>query len=98
MKTGISILFFFILVSGRSQDVFKALGPEKSVVAGESFQIQYVIESDKEVENFAPPSFKGFIITNGPEVYSEMITGLANAQHKRNFVYTLNHSTWKSCC
>jgi len=56
--------------SAKPQVIFKTLAPQGPVVAGESFQVQYIIEDADKVSNFFPPEFKGFRLVAGPNTYS----------------------------
>ena len=85
------IIFFllFISIQGKSQVVFKTIAPTKPVVAGESFRVQYVIEGAESIHGFSPPSFKGFRIVGGPEVYTGDAGNKTAPRPLKNTIYTL---------
>ncbi|MBS1653639.1 MAG: protein BatD, partial [Bacteroidetes bacterium] len=63
--------------------------PQKPVVAGESFSVQYIIEDADKVASFIPPSFPGFRLVSGPGVYNGTTSSLNQVHHVKNMVYTL---------
>src|SRR5688572_2495400 len=87
-----SILLILLLttlltfVQGQSIQTIVAQGP---VVAGESFQVQYVIEGlDKEDEFFAP-DFSEFRFISGPNIYSGTAFEAGGTKKLKNIVFTL---------
>ena len=88
-KLPIIFLLLFIAIQGKSQVVFKAIAPTKPVVAGESFRVQYVIEGAESIQGFSPPSFKGFRIVGGPEMYTGDAGDKTAPRPLKNTIYTL---------
>lgn len=90
MKKTVLISFWLLLnLFAFGQTSFKTIVPERPVVEGESFRVQYVVENPGEVDNFLAPVFKGFRIVNAPEI-REGKTGLgASAKSFHNTAYTL---------
>jgi hypothetical protein len=81
------ILSAFMPVS--AQVVFQTIVTQGPVVAGESFQVQYVIEDlDKDDEFFAP-DFNQFRFVSGPNIYTASVLGANGPQKLKNIVYTL---------
>ena len=68
---------------------FQTIVTQGPVVAGESFQVQYVIEDlDKDDEFFAP-DFNQFRFVSGPNIYEGSVLGADGPQKLKNIVYTL---------
>ncbi|HMK25771.1 MAG TPA: BatD family protein [Chitinophagaceae bacterium] len=90
MKKIYTILIFiltpFLL---RSQVVFKTIVPLRPVVAGESFQVQYVFQEAGKITNFKAPPFAHFRFVSGPNQYNGSVTTIHGIRPNRNFVYTL---------
>lgn len=81
-----SIVFSFI---AKAQVVFKTIVPQKPVVAGESFQVQYVLEDVDKNNEFYPPDFKNFRFVSGPFMYDGLAYGTDGLKRLKNIVYTL---------
>jgi hypothetical protein len=79
-------MFVFSL---KAQLIFKTIVPQTPVVAGESFQVQYIIEDADKVNNFSPPLFKGFQMVAGPNSYSGSMMTNNQVKQLTNTVYTL---------
>ena len=76
-------------IAVRAQVAFQTIVTQGPVVAGESFQVQYVIsELDKDDEFFAP-DFNQFRFVSGPNIYEASVLGANGAQKLKNIVYTL---------
>ncbi|HEX7905803.1 MAG TPA: BatD family protein [Chitinophagaceae bacterium] len=73
----------------RAQVVFTTLVPKESIVEGESFRVQYVIEGAEKVINFKSPSFSPFRLVSGPEIYPGQIVESSKVIPTRNTIYTL---------
>jgi BatD DUF11 like domain len=90
MKKIITISIFiltpFLL---QSQIAFKTIVPLQPVVAGESFQVQYVFQEAGKITNFKTPSFTHFRFVSGPNQYSGSVTTIHGEKPLRNFVFTL---------
>ncbi len=90
MKSIASIAIFlltpFLL---QAQVVFKTLVPQQPVVAGESFQVQYIFREAVKITNFKAPSFAHFRFVSGPNQYSGSVATARGEKPLMNFVYTL---------
>ena len=86
LLTGLSTAF---LTHVNSQLTFQTIVTQGPVVAGESFQVQYVIEGlDKEDEFFAP-DFSEFRFISGPNIYSGTALEAGGSKKLKNIVFTL---------
>ncbi len=66
----LSLFLFFYFFHATAQVNFKAIVPQHPIAAGESFQVQYIIENAEKVSDFSPPPFHGFRVVSGPHMYS----------------------------
>lgn len=87
------IVSFWLLMLSHSclqaQKDFQTIVTEGPIVAGESFQVQYVLEeTDKDNEFFAP-DFKEFRFVSGPNIYTGSAYGTGGQRKLKNIVYTL---------
>lgn len=73
----------------KAQSGFKTIVPNQPVVAGESFQVQYVIPQTGRIGNFKAPSFKPFRLVSGPNQYTGTINGINSGIPVINYVFTL---------
>jgi len=84
------ILFYLVMsLSASSQGQFKTIVPQQSVVTGESFQVQYIIQETGKIGNFKAPAFAHFRFVSGPNQYYGSEATTNGVQRIRNFVYTL---------
>ena len=72
-----------------SQKDFQTIVTQGPIVAGESFQVQYVLEETDKENEFFVPDFKGFRFVSGPNIYSGSVYGTGGARKLKNIVYTL---------
>ena len=86
---GIIIFFFQFFLSVQAQINFKTIVPQQPVVAGESFQVQYVIEDGDLSMIVKPPAFENFRFVTGPNIYSGSVSKINGTALLRNTVYTL---------
>ncbi len=87
-----AFLIFLPLVAAfcsPAQVMFKTIVPQEAVVTAESFRVQYVIEGAERAGTVSAPSFKGFRLVNGPEVYDGYTGYQTNAKPLHNTTYTL---------
>lgn len=87
-----AFLIFLLLVAAfcsPAQVMFKTIVPQEAVVTAESFRVQYVIEGAERAGTVSTPSFKGFRLVNGPEVYDGYTGYQTNAKPLHNTTYTL---------
>lgn len=86
MKRIFLLLQLCLLCAGiTAQPLFKTEGPGPTVVVGEAFQIQYVLEGGDPNAVLQTPEFNGCRISSGPHVYPGHI-GLKSVS---NYVFTL---------
>ena len=78
-----------ISVAINAQLVFKTIVTQGPIVAGEPFQVQYVMENLDKEDEFFPPDFKGFRLVSGPNVYVGSAYGIDGTSKLKNIVYTL---------
>ncbi|MEI9944039.1 MAG: BatD family protein [Chitinophagaceae bacterium] len=87
------IVFIFLLAvysfSIKAQVVFRTDVTQGPVIAGESFQVQYVLENFNDIGEFSPPDFKNFRIAGGPFVYEGATYSTDGIRKVKNVVYTL---------
>lgn len=75
--------------AAKAQKDFQTIVTQGPIVAGESFQVQYVLEdTDKDNEFFAP-DFKEFRFVSGPNIYTGSAYGTGGTRKLKNIVYTL---------
>lgn len=73
----------------QAQVSFKTVVPQQPLVAGESFQVQYILEGADNASNLKPPVFKNFRYVAGPNLYTGSVPSIHGSKPLRNFVYTL---------
>lgn len=84
------LIFFSIAFSlAAGAQFFETVLKKGPVVAGESFQVQYVLEDIVRENEFYPPDFKDFRFVSGPNVYDAQGYGTNGPKKLKNFVYTL---------
>lgn len=83
----ITVLLFSALL--QAQVSFKTVVPQQPLVAGESFQVQYILEDADNASNLKPPVFKNFRYVAGPNLYTGSVPSVHGSKPLRNFVYTL---------
>lgn len=81
---------FFLLGVGfvNAQNSCKTIVTQDPIVAGESFQVQYVVQAATGEIEFLPPAFAVFHIISGPYTYQEAKSGV-DGRYMKNIVYTL---------
>src|SRR5260221_14518802 len=90
MKVVILSLFLFTgYFSTTAQVIFRTIAPQQPIVAGESFEVQYIIEGEESIESFTAPAFTGFHFVTGPHIYNGSLIDLNVARPLINTVYTL---------
>ncbi len=90
MKTTSIILSFLLLVvQAQAQVSFKTIVPPQTVVSGESFQVQYIIEDGDKTMNVKPPVFNNFRFVAGPTIYMGSVATVNGVKPLRNAVFTL---------
>lgn len=91
----LGFIFFlpaFSLVA-TAQVAFKTILKKGPVVAGESFQVQYVLEDIEKSDAFYPPDFGDFRFVSGPYEYEGSVRGEDRSKKLKNIVYTLEAIT-----
>ena len=71
----LSLFLLFYFFHATAQVNFKAIVPQHPIAAGESFQVQYIIENAEKVSDFSPPPFHRFRVVSGPHMYFRRWTG-----------------------
>lgn len=90
MKGVILSLFLFTgYFSTTAQVSFRTIAPQQPIVAGESFEVQYIAEGNDNIESFTAPAFTGFRVVTGPHIYKGSLIDLNVARPLINTVYTL---------
>lgn len=90
MRKTTAILSFTLLASfAIAQKPFKTIVPQKSIVVGEAFQVQYVIDDGEAATNFITPVFREFNTVAGPNIYLGNSNHSNNYTQSKNFVFTL---------
>lgn len=89
MRSFIFIAVLLCSVILQAQVSFKTVVPQQSLVAGESFQVQYILEDADNASNLKPPVFKNFRYVAGPNLYTGSVPSIHGSKPLRNFVYTL---------
>ena len=89
MRSFIFIAVLLCSVILQAQVSFKTVVPQQPLVAGESFQVQYVLEDADNASSLKPPIFKNFRYVAGPNLYTGSVPSVHGSKPLRNFVYTL---------
>ncbi|MBC7874249.1 MAG: protein BatD [Ferruginibacter sp.] len=90
MKKVTAILVSILLAAGATAQIrFKTIVPQQAVVAGESFQVQFIIEDGKKTTPVNPPVFNNFRYVTGPNIYSGSVSTANGIKPLQNAVYTL---------
>jgi BatD DUF11 like domain len=76
-------------IAVRAQVTFQTMVTQGPVVAGESFQVQYVISELEKADEFFAPDFNQFLYVSGPNIYEASVLSANGAQKLKNIVYTL---------
>lgn len=85
----LSFIFFTVSLITVAQVSFRTVAPQQPVVSGESFEVQYIVEGDVNIESFAAPAFMGFRYVTGPHIYKGAVIDLNISRPLLNTVYTL---------
>jgi BatD DUF11 like domain len=87
------LVFIGFIVSAcipvRAQVAFQTIVTQGPVVAGESFQVQYVIGELDKNDEFFTPDFNQFRFISGPNIYEASVLSANGPQKLKNIVYTL---------
>lgn len=86
-KLAVVAFFSFSFLWTRSQKI-QTIVP-KQVVAGNAFQIQYIITDGLELANINPPQFENLQLVSGPNYYKGNSLVNGKAQAIENITYTL---------
>ncbi|HEV7781586.1 MAG TPA: BatD family protein [Chitinophagaceae bacterium] len=81
--------FFLCCLFTQAQTGFKTIVPQQPVVAGESFQVQYILEDADKTIQVKPPVFSNFRFVTGPNIYMGSVVTADGTRPVRNAVYTL---------
>lgn len=80
---------FSACIAVKAQSAFQTIVTQGPVVAGESFQVQYVIEGLDKNDEFFAPDFNQFRFVSGPNIYAGTVPGVDGPKKLKNIVYTL---------
>src|SRR5690606_14049275 len=87
------ITFIIVSIFGSTgllaQSTFETVIPQRDIVAGESFRIQYVVKNAKTVEQFKSPPINYFRIISGPDIYKGSVVGKNGLVYMTNFAFTV---------
>ena len=89
MRVSTTIFSLLLCIALQAQVSFKTVVPQQPVVAGESFQVQYVLEDAESASSLKPPVFKNFRYVAGPNLYTGSVPSVHGSKPLRNFVYTI---------
>lgn len=73
----------------QAQVSFKTVIPQEPVVAGDAFQVQYVLTGAERTSAIRTPVFAGFRLISGPNIYGGAVVTADGKLPVQNFVYTL---------
>ncbi len=82
------ILFLLASITAMAQRV-QTIVPDRPVVIGTAFQVQYVVLEPADLSNFTPPVFENFEIVSGPNHYRGSAVLNGRVQAIENITYTL---------
>lgn len=85
MRVFVTILSLLTASCLQAQASFKTVTPPEPVVAGEAFQVQYILEGGDKNSMIQTPVFDNFRLISGPNIY----TGTSGSRQVKNFVFTL---------
>src|SRR5258705_9721788 len=85
----LSLFLLTVCFSAGAQINYRTVAPQVAVIAGESFEIQYILEGEGKIETFTAPAFSGFRFVTGPHIYTGSVIDLNIARPLVNTVYTL---------
>jgi BatD DUF11 like domain len=88
-RPAIIIAILLAAVTVKAQVSFKTLVSATSIVAGESFRIQYVLSDGAKVGNFVAPDFGAFRVAAGPDIYLSSGAASFQSPQVKNYVFTL---------
>ena len=89
MKRIVTLLLLALSATIHAQQSFITIAPQSTVVMGEAFQVQYIVEDGTKVTNFTAPAFQGFRIVSGPNIYLGSVAQGNSSRQSKNFVFTL---------
>ncbi len=82
-------LFTTFLSHGKAQRAIQTIVTQGPVVAGEAFQVQYVIEGLEKEDEFFAPDFSEFRLISGPNTYNGTALVAGGTKKLKNIVFTL---------
>jgi len=89
MKRVFYITSLLFGLSAQAQVSFRTVAPQQPVTAGESFQVQYILEGAEKASPINPPVFRGFRLISGPNIYYGSVNTEAGVLPVHNYVFTL---------
>src|SRR5437868_3019441 len=85
----VAVVFFLFLFATTSAQKVQTIAPNRPVVEGTAFQIQYVITNPAEVMSVYPPGFDSLQLISGPNHYRGNIVIDGKQQSIDNIAYTV---------
>jgi hypothetical protein len=79
----------FVPVLAHAQTAIRTVVPQQPVIAGESFQVQYVVEDADKTTQVKPPVFSNFNLVTGPNIYMGSMVTAGGLKPVQNAVFTL---------
>ena len=83
------LLLLFVVLHAQAQLPLRTLVTQGPVMAGEPFQVQYVMEDVTEEDKFFQPDFKPFRFVSGPNRYTGDAYSSNGPIRLYNIVFTL---------
>jgi hypothetical protein len=78
-----------LVLLASAQVVLKTIVTQGPVIAGEPFQVQYVLEDADQDADFLQPDFKQFQFVSGPHIYGGVSYGTDGPRRLKNIAFTL---------
>ena len=90
MRSIFTIVLFVLSTQALVAQVrLKTIVPQEPVTAGESFQVQYIVEEGEENIKVNPPAFNGFRFVTGPVLFRGSVATINGPRPLYNTVFTL---------
>jgi hypothetical protein len=90
MRTITTILFLFLLsFTAATQVIFKTTVQRTTVVVGESFFVEYLLEDIGKNDGFSAPDFNGMRVVRGPDMTPGNINTPDGMKPVKNYMFTL---------
>ncbi|MEI9808474.1 MAG: BatD family protein [Bacteroidota bacterium] len=83
------LLLLFLLLEAKAQVIFKTTVQKSTVVVGESFFVEYMLEDIEKNDGFSTPHFNGLRLVTGPNVNAGKVNSPDGPKAVKNFLFTL---------